>query len=195
MSRTARILTLVLLLAAALPAYPARAQDPGTGPYIEVATLGRGMVRSVAWSPAGDVIAVGGALGIWLYGPDLPDLGLLRGHSKAVYGLAFSPDGSRLASCRSRRSARAWIRSEAASARSVRDKVASVAAKASASATGIGAAAIRPRTSRPVEAKRAAAVLWSLRFMVNVLLGVFGVVGNYNTTEPAVNGGTTQLKA
>jgi len=31
--------------------------------------------------------------------------------------------------------------------------------------------------------------------MVNVLLGVFGVVGNYNTIEPAVNHWATQLMA
>jgi hypothetical protein len=30
--------------------------------------------------------------------------------------------------------------------------------------------------------------------MVNVLLGVFGVVGNYNTIEPGVNRASTQLK-
>jgi len=30
-------------------------------------------------------------------------------------------------------------------------------------------------------------VLWSLRFMVNVLLWVIGVVGNYNTKIPPVN--------
>ena len=37
--------------------------------------------------------------------------------------------------------------------------------------------------------------LWSLRFMVNVLLGVFSVVGNYNTKFPPVKRPHTQLKS
>ena len=38
-------------------------------------------------------------------------------------------------------------------------------------------------------------VLWSLRFMVNVLLWVFGVVGNYNTNFRPVKCRLTQLKS
>src|SRR5687768_12047247 len=104
-------------------------------------------------------------------------------------------EASRLAasSC-SRIAALASIRRAADSTRSAFDQPASVATKASVPVAGIGWAAIRPRTSRPAEAKRAEAVLWSLRFMVNVLLGVFGVVGNYNTTGPGVNRESTQLK-
>jgi WD40 repeat protein len=84
------------------------AQTPDTGPYTLQQTLGRGMVRSVAWSPDGEVIAVGGALGIWLYTPELEDIGLLKGHTKAVYGLAFSPDSKRLASASHDMTVRIW---------------------------------------------------------------------------------------
>jgi hypothetical protein len=49
---------------------------------------------------------------------------------------------------------------------------------------GRGFAAIRLSRSRPEVANSAVAVLWSLRFMVGVLLWVIGVVGNYNTTIP-----------
>jgi len=46
-----------------------------------------------------------------------------------------------------------------------------------------------------VVANSAVTVLWTLRFMVNVLLWVIGVVGNYNTTIPPVNDQSPQLKA
>ena len=40
---------------------------------------------------------------------------------------------------------------------------------------------------QPAVATKAEMVLWSLRFMANVLLWVIGVVGNYNTRLPSVN--------
>ncbi len=98
---------IVALLIAALPAGSfARAQD--SAPYTLDMTLGRGAVRSLAWSPDGVMLAVGGALGIWLYSPGFEDIGLLKGHTKAVYSLAFSPDGSRLASVSHDRTVRIW---------------------------------------------------------------------------------------
>lgn len=87
---------------------PCLARQADTGPFHLVTTLGRGSVRSVAWSPAGDVIAVGGALGIWLYTPDLGDIGLMTGHRRAVYGLAFNPQGTRLASASHDGTVRIW---------------------------------------------------------------------------------------
>lgn len=107
MNRLARDLIVIgVILLVSLS--PVIAQGPDTGPYHPTLTLGRGMVRSVAWSPAGDVIVVGGALGIWLYTPDLHDLGLLTGHTKAVYGLAFNAEGTRLASASHDQTVRVW---------------------------------------------------------------------------------------
>src|SRR5690606_21946604 len=53
----------------------------------------------------------------------------------------------------------------------------------------------RPSTNRLVLAIRAMTVLCSLRFMVNGLLWVFGVVGNYNTSFAPVKCRHTQLKS
>lgn len=96
------VLLVAVLLSSALIAIPPRAQaehpSQDTGPYELAQTLGRGLVRSLAWSPDSDILAVGGALGIWLYTPQFADIGLLTGHTKAVYDLAFSPDGAYLAS-------------------------------------------------------------------------------------------------
>ncbi len=89
-------------------------QSSDTGPYTLRQTLGRGPVRSVAWRPAGDVIAVGGAPGVWLYAfrlgdpPGLGDRGLLQGHTKAVYDLDFNRDGSRLVSVSHDMTVRVW---------------------------------------------------------------------------------------
>lgn len=105
--RCTHVIAIAALVCFAAAPGALRAQ-PDTGPFTLERTLGRGMVRAVAWSPAGDVIAVGGALGIWLYTPALGDIGLLKGHTRAVYGLAFSPDGSKLASASHDRAVRVW---------------------------------------------------------------------------------------
>lgn len=68
------------------------------------ATLGRvedvGDARALALSPAGDVAALGRADGVIEVRrlPDLDVVATLRPHGGAVTGLAFSPDGARLAS-------------------------------------------------------------------------------------------------
>lgn len=59
------------------------------------ARLGKGAITEMQYSPDGERIAMASSMGIWLYDVNTD---LLAGHTGAVYGVAFSPDGSRIVS-------------------------------------------------------------------------------------------------
>ena len=64
-----------------------------------LARLGKGTIEAVAFSPDGQVLAVAGGIGIWLYDVATSrELALLTGHTSGVESVSFSPDGSILAS-------------------------------------------------------------------------------------------------
>lgn len=61
--------------------------------------LGRGTIDTMAVSPDGSLIAVGGSLGVWLYNSEtLEPLSVWNEHSDTISRLAWSPDGALLAS-------------------------------------------------------------------------------------------------
>ena len=63
------------------------------------ARLGKGIVGEVAYSPDGNRLAVASGTGIWLYDAHTgKELSLLTGHTERVFTVAFSPDGSIIAS-------------------------------------------------------------------------------------------------
>ncbi len=66
----------------------------------QLARFGKGTTDTVAWSPDGKTLAVASSIGVWLYeAADLSRPGrLLEGHTAPVISLAFSPDGTLLAS-------------------------------------------------------------------------------------------------
>lgn len=69
-----------------------------------------GAILSVAFSPAGDLLAAGTATGeIWLYRVDdgMP-LQICQGHTDGVWALSFSPDGQLLASGSDDQTVRIW---------------------------------------------------------------------------------------
>ena len=68
-----------------------------------IARLGKGGVsyrdRGIAFSPDGRCFAVAASMGVWLYDTETFDeLALLTGHKEEVTVVAFSPDGTKLAS-------------------------------------------------------------------------------------------------
>ena len=68
-----------------------------------IVRLGRGVIdgigKALAFSPDGQLFAVASAIGIWLYDvATWREIELLTGHSRSVEAVAFSPDGTMLAS-------------------------------------------------------------------------------------------------
>ncbi len=101
--------TLILLgnlsLSAFIPACIAQTHDYSKVnlPDGAIARLGKGGVsyrdRGIAFSPDGRRLAVATSMGVWLYDAETFDeLALLAGHKEEVTVVAFSPDGTKLAS-------------------------------------------------------------------------------------------------
>lgn len=86
----------------------ARSQIDKQSKYHEVLQIGRGTIRSVAWHPRDDLVAVGGGLGIWLYKTDFTDFTLLDQHTGEVTNVDWNSDGTLLASSSTDGTIRVW---------------------------------------------------------------------------------------
>lgn len=64
--------------------------------YVQFLSIGRGNIGAVAWNPNGNMIAVGGNQGVWIYTKSLNDL-LHIPELPGVEQLGWSPDGKLLA--------------------------------------------------------------------------------------------------
>jgi len=63
----------------------------------EILRLGRGTASALDWRPDGEVLAVGGGTGIWLYDENFEVLAHLYANVGNFTNVRWSPDGSRLA--------------------------------------------------------------------------------------------------
>ncbi len=83
------------------------ADGSASSPY-ELLRLTMPDTRAAAYSPDGTQIAIASGKRIWLYSAELEPIRSLDGHTAAVRSLAWSPDGSRLASAGLDDTLRVW---------------------------------------------------------------------------------------
>ena len=71
--------------------------------------LGKGTIKKITLSPDGTLLAVASSIGVWIYGVHTgEELVLLTGHTGDVTSVAFSSDGSTLASGSADSTVRLW---------------------------------------------------------------------------------------
>ena len=99
--RTVFSLVIVLLAGSTFNVTMSDAQDFSRWDLPEgaEARLGKGVIKSIAYSPDGSQLAVGTSTGIWIYDAATgEELSLLGGHTGVVTSIAYSRDGKMLTS-------------------------------------------------------------------------------------------------
>ena len=96
------LFTLTLLIVSSVSILPGLAQYVAhtqfSLPEGAIARIGKGSVGAGTYSPDGSTFAVGSSIGIWLYDTKtFQELELIRGQRSWFSSIAFSPDGSTLA--------------------------------------------------------------------------------------------------
>ena len=102
--KTRLFLILTLLIVSSLSLLPCFAQDVSQWSLPEgaEARIGKGIIKSIAYSPDGSQLAVGASTGIWIYDAATgEELALLGGHTGVITSIAYSRDGKMLTSAHS----------------------------------------------------------------------------------------------
>ncbi|MCB9458686.1 MAG: WD40 repeat domain-containing protein [Anaerolineaceae bacterium] len=90
-----RLIVLICILASTFPIL-AQAEKAVIPAPVEVARLGRGTAATIDWHPDGEILAVGGSLGLWLYDETLSDIASFP-DAGDILALAWSPYGDQIA--------------------------------------------------------------------------------------------------
>ena len=93
------VVILLILFALFSPTTLAQEYTQWSLPDGAVARLGKGNISKIRFSPDVTQVAIAGLIGIWFYDTATgQEIALLTGHTDWVRSLAFSPDGTTLAS-------------------------------------------------------------------------------------------------
>ncbi|MXV73722.1 hypothetical protein F4Z99_05520, partial [Candidatus Poribacteria bacterium] len=83
-----------------LPNVPAQDYIKWSLPDGATMRLGKGSIGNIAFSPNGTRLAVGSAIGIWIYDVrpgKAKELDFIAGHTQSILSIAYSPDASTIA--------------------------------------------------------------------------------------------------
>ena len=100
MKKTAFFIFILLLVSSLFLSHSFAQDNPQLQlPDSATARFGKGWIAGLEYSPDGTQLAVGSAIGIWIYDAEtLQEVDLLTGHTETISTIAYSPDGSILAS-------------------------------------------------------------------------------------------------
>lgn len=97
-TKSTLLLSIVILCVSLFVPRPSPIKSQAPLQFEQLHTVGYGTARVLQWSPDGETLAVGGSQGVWLYTNDLHDADFIEGHPTKIVNLAWSPDGSKIAS-------------------------------------------------------------------------------------------------
>lgn len=98
----------VILVTGPIQGFASDAQPYSPNVYIRESSCKGDGVTSLAWSPNGNVLAIGDREGIHLYSGGFEPIGLLTGNSEVLTVLEWSPDGNLIAGA-SLRDSNIWV--------------------------------------------------------------------------------------
>lgn len=109
-SQLSSVFSMLLLLSIlCLPTTFAQDSPQFSLPEGAKARFGKGTINQIQYSPNGTRFAVASSIGIWIYDTaTYKEIALLTGHTENVNCIAFSPDGSTLASGSTDNTIRLW---------------------------------------------------------------------------------------